>query len=658
MENQNPLSKFFISIAEKILSAVEYQLKLEKYLSNPSQYASDIAAISEKFYSELETENYVSSWANPEFAANNFKSPLSGLLSTIYYHVFELPLLAAMRRNFEIQRFIDFVGAITLIKKDNNLDSESLDAYDLFLSEYKTYRLDVLKPSLENVILRIYGNKLSPFEKIIAETEIFESDSLYTYGEEVSHLDKNYFEFMRKQKDAIDKQAEIFVKAFIEGLVRNDTKAELRSNIRLEFTMGQEPFVIAIKKALSKKGYNGYVSDITRIPANRQVAYDHKFDDALIFDQEYADSYISYYEELMNKYKHLVDNYLGIMCVESFGESPFSPENKPSNIKMSATQNNLMRSLNSRKSLIKESIIPSENYSFCLLSLPTIHIGEKLEEIFNATCQINAMANEDYEGVQQLIVDAVDKGEYIIVKGCGLNETDISVSLPPLEDSLKQSNFVNCVSEVNVPIGEVFTSPKLLGTHGILHLPEIYLYGYMFKNLRLTFVDGMVTDYSCTNFENVKENKDFISENLLYPYETLPMGEFAIGTNTLAYVLSKKLDITNVLPVLIIEKMGPHFAIGDTCFSHIEDVPFYNFFDGKEVTARDNEYCKRRFENPAEGYTSVHTDITIPYDEIGLIAAVTASGETINIIENGRFVLDGTEKLNEPFALYTAEEHE
>ena len=35
------------------------------------------------------------------------------------------------------------------------------------------------------------------------------------------------------------------------------------------------------------------------------------------------------------------------------------------------------------------------------------------------------------------------------------------------------------------------------------------------------------------------------------------MGEFAIGTNTTAYVMAKTYDILYQLPILIVEKMGP-----------------------------------------------------------------------------------------------------
>ena len=47
-------------------------------------------------------------------------------------------------------------------------------------------------------------------------------------------------------------------------------------------------------------------------------------------------------------------------------------------------------------------------------------------------------------------------------------------------------------------------------------------------------------------------------------------------------------------------------------------------------------------------YFNCHTDITIPYDELGSLCAITDKKEEIFILKDGRFVLEGLEKLNEP----------
>jgi leucyl aminopeptidase (aminopeptidase T) len=217
-----------------------------------------------------------------------------------------------------------------------------------------------------------------------------------------------------------------------------------------------------------------------------------------------------------------------------------------------------------------------------------------------------------------------------------------------LKHPSRETIFENCTADVNIPVGEVFTSPKLMGTEGELHVTKVYLNQLEYIDLSLNFQDGKISSYSCKNFETEEENKRFIKENLMYNQDTLPIGEFAIGTNTTAYVMAQKYNIADKLPILIAEKTGPHFAVGDTCYKMSEDLKRYNP-DGKEIVAKDNEISILRKANMDQAYFNCHTDITIPYDELGEIIVYKKNGETITIIQDGRFILPGTEKLNEAF---------
>jgi leucyl aminopeptidase (aminopeptidase T) len=223
----------------------------------------------------------------------------------------------------------------------------------------------------------------------------------------------------------------------------------------------------------------------------------------------------------------------------------------------------------------------------------------------------------------------------------------MKVRLHPLKYPEKETNFENCCADVNIPLGEVFTSPMLTGTEGLLHAGSVYLNGIHFKDLMLRFVDGQIVSYDCANSEDSASNQRLIKDYLLVGRDSLPMGEFAIGTNTTAYAAAKKYDITGRLPILIVEKMGPHFAIGDTCYSRAEDHAVYNP-DGKEIIARENEISARRNEEGFSAYFNCHTDITIPYDDIEEIFVVDVDENMFPIIRNGRFVLEGTERLNIP----------
>ena len=196
-------------------------------------------------------------------------------------------------------------------------------------------------------------------------------------------------------------------------------------------------------------------------------------------------------------------------------------------------------------------------------------------------------------------------------------------------------------------MGEVFTSPILKGTGGVLHVKQVYLEEFRYLDLKITVEDGMIRGYTCSNFEKEEDNRRYIEENILFHHDSLPMGEFAIGTNTAAYRMARDYQIADKLPILIAEKMGPHFAFGDTCYSWQEETKVYNP-DGKEIVARDNERSLLRKTDVSQAYFGCHTDITIPYEELGSIRVVREDGTEVSLIENGRFVLPGTEELNEP----------
>ncbi|MCK9309784.1 MAG: hypothetical protein M0P99_05895, partial [Candidatus Cloacimonetes bacterium] len=102
------------------------------------------------------------------------------------------------------------------------------------------------------------------------------------------------------------------------------------------------------------------------------------------------------------------------------------------------------------------------------------------------------------------------------------------------------------------------------------------------------------------------------------------------------------------LPILIIEKMGPHFAIGDTCYSHEEDAPHPSILNGKEMIAVENEKSCTRKTDPINAYTQKHMDITLPYEMLSSITAISKDGKGTDIIRDGFFVVAGTEELNIP----------
>nr|MCR4696748.1 aminopeptidase [Lachnospiraceae bacterium] len=395
----------------------------------------------------------------------------------------------------------------------------------------------------------------------------------------------------------------------------------------LESVIYRAGYDIFSRMGIFKAGYYGGL-------ANPQYDEDHKEDMSLVLDGHLVTRRIEGIKAAYEELKEEATLFAGPACMEIFGEDSFEPAECVHAARYGSAKQDLIRDYRVKASEITNTYIKREERSFSIIAWPIPAIG-RYAEILPEIIKVNTLSVDTYQKIQQTIIDTLDKSDYIHVVGNNGNETDLKVSLAVLNNSETETKYENCLADVNIPLGEVFTSPVLKGTEGILHVKEVFLNDLKFKNIKLTIKDGKISEYTCTNYDDEKKNKEFIEENLLFHHPTLPMGEAAIGTNTYAYALAKRYDIFNKLPILIAEKMGPHFAFGDTCYSNEESVRVFNP-DGKEMIAKEN----------GEPYTYCHTDVTIPYDELGLLEAVANDGKAVSIIENGRFVLNGCDELN------------
>ena len=420
-------------------------------------------------------------------------------------------------------------------------------------------------------------------------------------------------------------------------------KASIRNfrEMGLEAIIYREP----VYSLLRKPQYNaGYAS----AGPNRQYWYDHKGDYALYLDKKLVERKLGVLRTSYEQYKELASVHAGPAVMEVFGEEDFVPRTCPAALLPSEKQQKLNVQYNSESGRLVNEYVKGDERSFTIIAYPLPEIGPDYEAIFAETVKINTLDYKLYQRIQQCLIDALDQAKTVHIKGAGQNRTDLLVQMHPVTDPARETLFENCVADVNIPVGEVFTSPLLTGSNGVLHVSQVYLNELKYMDLEICLKDGMVESYSCKNFPTEEENQAYVKEHVLFHHDTLPLGEFAIGTNTTAYVMAEKYGIADKLPILIAEKMGPHFALGDTCFSWEEDVDTWNP-DGKRMIAKDNECSILRKEDPGKAYFNCHTDITIPYDELEFVHIIKADGSVLPVIEQGRFVLAGTEELNEPF---------
>lgn len=135
----------------------------------------------------------------------------------------------------------------------------------------------------------------------------------------------------------------------------------------------------------------------------------------------------------------------------------------------------------------------------------------KFADFFYKACLLDyAELNERMKPLHEMLAN----GKEIHLKGDG---TDIRFSI-------EGQNWIPCAGDLNIPDGEIFSSPLLTSVNGtISYAPTVYE-GKPFENITLTVKDGVVVD--CDS-NNIKALEDILNTD----EGARRFGEFSFGTN-------------------------------------------------------------------------------------------------------------------------------
>jgi len=630
LEDQSPFHSFLRETGERILFT--YTIFNELIEGTDSER---VKTLNQQAHAPLLDEAYTGGLANPTTAVSVFGEELGRYVSAFSYKIFTL-----FREAFKGE-------SVVLIQNADHWLEACAAGAEGFVSLMKQRWGEVSPDATESRYRWAYDPEKGFYTDVALSATPEDLSYLYRYGTRITQNDLRTASFINSlpEKD-IRLMSETIVESYIEGFRESGMDYSVKNTVGYIIHAGYERIVPGLVSGFMRYGLRMFIRQVRGTKLNRQATYDHRFDYALSISGKSVDERLSVTKEIFRNMAETFRDYSGTAYLDVFGEPPFSPALKPEACKADSTASSLFNRQTQGLRLISNEYMPGDETSFEIIAFPSPEIEGNFEEIFKDTVKLNTLSNDEYRPVQQAIIDAMDGAEYAHITGRGTNETDLKVALCPVTDSASQTIFENCLASVNVPLGEVFTSPVLKGTNGLLHVEESFLRGLRYDNIRLRFNDGYVSDWSCANFEDSQRGKDYIEENLFFPHKTLPLGEFAIGTNTVAYAMALKHGIMGLLPILILEKMGPHFAVGDTCFTWAEDAQKPSPFTGKTMIAVDNEKTVQRKQDPALAYTNKHTDVTLPYSSLDAISVVHPDGREVFIIREGRFVLPGTEMLN------------
>lgn len=600
----------------------------------------ELELFNEKLNRPFSPEHYEHCYANPAYAVRMLGTEYGQMLAMVFSR-----LKQDTREVFAGNcQYLCYYAELIVELYNYFEDVTTLSSKELKECIY-SFMHDYAEIFAEDSVERLLNPSYDADTRILMQADLTNPLYLYQYGLYVGENERRSSAFLNTfSEDEIKAMADTYTEGYRIGFEVCNKDITKKSVVEIRYPIGFERMirqaVINFEQINLKPVVKPYSTSV-----NKQFDYDHKEDAALWLDKAYVEYRLECIHNAFEKNKEIAPGYGGPAVVEVFGEEPFAPVPKEENLRFTPKQQQLWVHFRSENSRITNSYIRGEERSFTIIAYPIAAIGEQYEAVFAETVKINTLDYALYRDMQQKIIDVLDTADRVHIVGANGNRTDLYVKIYELKNPKAETAFENCVADVNIPVGEVFTSPVLEGTEGKLHVSQVYLNELSYKNLELDFKDGMIVHYTCSNFESEEENQNYIQDNVLFHHDTLPMGEFAIGTNTTAYRVARQYNIAAKMPILIAEKTGPHFAVGDTCYTYDEDNMTYNP-DGKAIVARENSISAQRKTDLSKAYFNCHTDITIPYDELGAITVIRKDGTTEDIIRDGKFVVSGTEILN------------
>ncbi|HIW20965.1 MAG TPA: aminopeptidase [Candidatus Dorea intestinavium] len=632
--------------SEKALNHADFFEKTAQFLLLVDQFYSEIATkgldhiekarlkeMNQLLYQEILPQAYETSYANPDYAFAKAGKEYGALFTFVSAYLRKvIPYIFEQKEDYIIIFYELYLEIYTAMEQEDISAKEIQAIIYWHVSDYA----DVFDH--DRILKQIDSS--NQFYLNIIEQQENDLSYLYKYGVYIGENEEQVARYLKElPEETIEKMADNFTEGYRRGFINTGKILSIKETVGVRFRPGFERIIakaidnfkkLGLKATISLQYYGG--------GANPQYDFDHRNDLGLIFDKKLMERRLEVIRTTYEENKELAAKFAGPAVMESFGEAPFSPIKKENEITYDEEQEKLLPLYLNKQATIVNTYIKGEERSYTIVDYPIPEIGDNFKEIFAEVIKINTLDSKVYEKIQQEIIEVLDQGKTVSILGKGKNRTNLTVALQALNDPARETIFENCTADVNIPVGEVFTTPKLKGTNGLLHVTGVFLNGLFFKDLEIEVKDGMVTNYNCKNFEKEEDNKKYIFENIMFNHNSLPMGEFAIGTNTTAYAAAKKYQIEDKFPILIAEKTGPHFAFGDTCYSRSEEIKVYNP-NKKEIIAKAND-CKE--------YFNCHTDITIPYNEIAEIKVIDADKSETTIIKEGLFVLAGTKSLNDP----------
>ena len=444
---QDGFCEYFKRVSDFIIEMDKLKHNIDtKYYENAA--LEELQRVNTDLYKDVldSTDAYDKSFANPSYACERLGLDYGRLLSFLYIEIRGMIVYAYEKRTAQMTAVAElFVEIYCMFEQ-----ADSLPEYQSVLDCVYWYVSDYSDDMIEYRISEMLNPDYSFATDIIMNSDLNDLRYLYRFGEYITDNEIKTARYLNSlSQSEIESMAATFTEGYRIGFELGNKDISKKKTVNIRYCIGFERLVREEIKQFEKIGLKstiyraaadsinkkmhikiGYVST----SPNKQMDYDHRFDNALYLDSQFVERKLGALKLAYEKNKTYAAEFGGPAVMEIFGEVPFEPVDKPESLRLDEKQQKLSVKYNNEASAIVNTYIKGEERSFTIIAYPIPEIGDNYEQIFNETVKINTLDYDKYKVIQQNIIEALDGADYVSVKGCNGNTTDMRVSIMPIAD--------------------------------------------------------------------------------------------------------------------------------------------------------------------------------------------------------------------------------
>ena len=326
----------------ELASYINLAFELNEIYKGEEFATMDIEALldmQKELYRGFTKEDYKESIYNPGFLYRKYDCDknISRLLSVLALEVRTLTKLLTDEKNDEICSVLELFLEVYGLFDEGEPKAASIEEAIYF------YAFDYLDVSVPARLKETFTGEYKVFKDIVLGDDLSDLRYLFKFGEYVSEETLATAKYLAGLlEEDIDRMAFAYTDGFEKGFIAGGKDLKKKKYVSIIYELG---FERVVKKAVENFKKMGLEPILARSPFrlcdrglrntgctnssfNRQMDYDHRFDNAVFYKKAYTDRRMAELKLAYESMKEELKLYAGPALMETFGEERFEPVNE------------------------------------------------------------------------------------------------------------------------------------------------------------------------------------------------------------------------------------------------------------------------------------------------------------------------------------------